>query len=486
MQTHPHILQQQVLQQLLEKLALTTYGKSHSAGRIESPADYSRALPIVTYEDIFPHIERMMYGEENVLWPGKVSCFAKSSGTTNDRSKFIPFTDEILNDNHVNASWDAMAVLYHHRPDARIFDKKNLLMGGSLSRFEGNKEVLTGDVSALLLSKMPAVGRPFYTPDFETALLKDWEVKIERMASICAAEDVTMFGGVPTWLIVLFDRILEITGKEHMLQVWPNVRTYLHGGVGFDPYMSQFKAYFPSPLFEYYEVYNASEGYFAVQDRLGEDGMLLLTDNATYYEFIPLDELAQENPQVLGISELECGSDYALIISNASGLWRYMPGDVIKVMSTQPLRIKVSGRTKQYINVFGEEVMVSNTDTAIKEVCALTRSSVREYTVAPLFMHTGEKRGGHQWVIEFVETPADLKAFESLLDTQLRMINSDYDAKRTKSIALHQLVIEQVPSGTFHSWMASRGKMGGQHKVPRLFNTRKYVDEILAFISVQP
>ena len=484
MQQNALQLQNQNLIQLLEKLALTEYGKQFNAGRIENSSDYAKALPIVKYEDIFPYIERMMYGEESVLWPGKVNCFAKSSGTTNDRSKFIPFTEEILNDNHVNASWDAMAILYHQRPEAKIFDKKNLLMGGSLSRFEGNKDVLTGDVSALLLSKMPAVGRPFYTPDFETAIMKDWESKIERMATACSNEDVTMFGGVPTWLIVLFDRILELTGKANMMEVWPNVRTYFHGGVGFDPYVDQFKSYFPSPDFQYYEVYNASEGYFAIQDEPEENGMLLLTDNATYYEFIPAEDIDNEHADVLTIESLEADRDYAIVISNASGLWRYMPGDLIRVVCLKPLRIKVCGRTKQYINAFGEELMVSNTDRAIREVCAMTSSSVREYTAAPIYMHHGVK-GGHQWIIEFVKPPEDIKVFEALLDKQLRAINSDYDAKRTGDIALNPLTIEMVPPGTFLSWMAARGKLGGQNKVPRLSNNRKYLDEILTFISVQ-
>lgn len=477
-------LQEKVFQELTEYLSQTEYGRKHGIRQGMNARQYASSLPVVKYEDIFPYIDRMMHGEENILWPGVVQCFAKSSGTTNDRSKYIPFTEEILHENHVNASWDAMAVLYANNPDARIFDKKNLLMGGSLSRFADNPEVLTGDVSALLLSKMPAVGRPFYTPDFETALLQDWEIKIERMATICSREDITMFGGVPTWLIVLFERILELTGKENLLQVWPNVKTYFHGGVGFEPYRQTFHHFFPSAHFEYYEVYNASEGYFAVQDRLGEDGMLLLTDNLCYFEFIDFDTYESGGTECMGIADLEEHRDYVMVISNASGLWRYIPGDVIKVLSVRPLRIKVSGRTKQYINAFGEEVMVANTDKALAETCRLTGAEVRDYTVAPVYMESHGK-GRHQWLVEFIALPQSIRSFEETLDQQLRVINSDYDAKRTKDLALTNLSVMPVAEGTFRAWLASKGKLGGQHKVPRLCNTRKYMDEILEFLAVR-
>ncbi|MBK9254208.1 MAG: GH3 auxin-responsive promoter family protein [Saprospiraceae bacterium] len=483
MYNNPVAVQKEVYNDLLNNLKTCEYGKKFRARDIKSIEDYKKAFPVVNYEKLFPYIDRMMHGETDILWPGKVCYFAKSSGTTNDRSKYIPFTDEILDKNHVNSSWDAMSILYNNRPDARIFDRKNLLMGGSLSTFEGNKEVVTGDVSALLLHKMPAVGRPFYTPDFETALLKDWETKIEKMAKHCAVEDVVMFGGVPTWTIALFNRILELTGKKNMLEVWPNVKTYIHGGVGFDPYWNQFKEFLPSDEFEYYEVYNASEGYFAFQDRKGKDGMLLLLDNATYFEFMPLSEIDKSDPETLNLLEIEEGTEYALVISNASGLWRYMPGDVVRIIEKNPLRIKVCGRTKHYINVFGEEVMVGNTDQAIKEACVVTGAAINDYTVAPVFMNS-EGKGGHQWLIEFKIPPQDIDHFALLLDKKLREINSDYDAKRSKDIALQNLIIESIPMGTFQGWLASKGRLGGQSKIPRLSNERKYLEQILEFATI--
>jgi len=476
----PHELQEEVLQHLMSRLKTTAYGKVHQASGVKTAKDFGTAIPVVQYEMLFPYIERMMNGSQDELWPGTVQWFAKSSGTTNDKSKYIPITDENLFDNHVAASWDAMSILYNNRPDARNFEGKNLIMGGSLK--EVNDKLTTGDVSAILLHRMPAVGRPFYTPDFETALLPDWEEKIEKMAHICTREDVVMFAGVPTWTIVLFKRILELTGKSNMREVWPNVKTYFHGGVGFDPYVQQFKEFLPGDDIEYYEVYNASEGYFAVQDRLNEKGMLLLLDNAIYYEFIPAARMHEDNPPALSLREVETGQDYCIVISTSSGLWRYKPGDVVRFVSTMPYRIMVSGRTKSFINVFGEEVMVHNTDRALKETCESLGGIVSDYTVAPVFMGGGS-RGGHQWLVEFEQLPVNLTLFEATLDQKLRALNSDYDAKRHKDIALQPLIITNMPHGSFAGWLKSKGRLGGQSKIPRLSNDRKLVDELLGFIA---
>lgn len=476
----PSDLQHEVFNNLLGKLKNTTYGRHHGAGSIKSISDFKKQIPLTDYETLFPYIDQMMKGSADVLWPGKTTCFAKSSGTTNDKSKYIPITEENFFDNHVTASWDAMAVLYGNRADARIFDGKNLIMGGSLKTI--SDQLTIGDVSAILLNKMPAIGRPFYTPDFETALLPDWEEKIEKMAHQCIAEDVVMFAGVPTWTIVLFKRILEITGKSNIREVWPNVRTYFHGGVGFDPYVEQFKAFLPGEDIEYYEVFNASEGYFAVQDRVKEKGMLLLLDNAIFYEFIPLEHMHDPSARSLSLHEVAEGQDYCIVISTSSGLWRYKPGDVVRFVSKDPYRIMVSGRTKHFINVFGEEVMVHNTDQALKETCQELGGIISDYTVAPIFMEN-QNKGGHEWLVEFEKEPENVDAFVQLLDTRLRSINSDYDAKRHKDIALQSLKMSVAPNGTFKHWLKSKGKLGGQSKIPRLSNDRKYLTELQNFIQ---
>ena len=480
MYRNPTEVQNEVFQSLISKLKLTEYGKSYGINNVKSIPDFKKALPLVYYENLYPNIQKMMEGGEDILWPGKVQWFAKSSGTTNDKSKYIPITDDNLFDNHVAASWDAMSILYDNRPDARIFDRKNLIMGGSLTHI--NDKLITGDVSAILLDRMPAVGRPFYSPDFETALLSDWEEKIEKMAHQCIQDDIVMFAGVPTWTIVLFKRILEITGKNNMYEVWPNVRTYFHGGVGFAPYVEQFNKFLPGGDLQYYEVYNASEGYFAVQDRPNEKGMLLLLDNAIYYEFLPVENMSDESAETLTLAQVEVGQDYVIIISTSAGLWRYKPGDIVHFTSIAPYRIMVSGRTKHFINVFGEEVMVSNTDKAIQLTCAALGGIVNDYTVGPIFMQEGQK-GGHQWLIEFEVIPHEKEAFAKLLDQNLRSINSDYDAKRYKDIALDNLEMDIVPKGTFNKWLKAKGKIGGQSKIPRLSNDRKLLNELTTFIQ---
>ncbi|MEZ4911683.1 MAG: GH3 auxin-responsive promoter family protein [Saprospiraceae bacterium] len=475
----PSELQNEVSAMLMSNLFLTQYGRQFGIKRMVSVDVFRKEVPLVTYEDIFPFIDKMMQHEEDQLWPGKVQWFAKSSGTTNDKSKYIPITDHNLFENHVTASWDAISILYRNQPDARIFDGKNLIMGGSLQ--SQGEEIKIGDVSAILLSRMPAIGRPFYSPDFDTALLSDWEEKIQRMAEICKEDDIVMFAGVPTWTIVLFNKILEVTGKNSMEEVWPNLQTYFHGGVGFDPYRKQFQEFFPKNRLKYYEVYNASEGYFAVQDRENESGMLLLLDNAIFYEFLPLDEIDTNNPKTLLPHEVELDVDYVIIISTSSGLWRYMPGDVIKFVSKSPYRIKVSGRTKHYINIFGEELMVHNAENAIQKTCSEHHASIVDYTVGPIFMENRAK-GGHEWYIEFDKQPLHLDGFAKSLDAHLRQLNSDYDAKRTKDIALQNLVVQPLPKGTFHNWLKSKGKVGGQSKIPRLCNSRQYLDILNDFI----
>jgi len=478
----PLITQKELLRDLLAKGAGTEVGQKYDLDRIRKPSEYRKRVPVSTYEEIKDSVTRMMYGAEDVLWPGQVSWFAKSSGTTSARSKFIPVPHENLKGSHHKSTWDALALLYNMMPDVPVFHRKSLIMGGSLSLFENYPDTTFGDVSAIMLQHMPAVGRPFFTPDFETALLDDWEEKIDRMVSRCTPEDVGFFGGVPTWIIVLFKRILETTGKETMLDVWPNLTGYTHGGVGFKPYRQTFEDFIPSKSFLYQEVYNASEGFFAAQDRMGADDMLLLLDNGIYYEFLPLSELDSKHPTAIPLKDVEIGVPYGLVITTNAGLWRYMPGDTVHFTSIDPHRIQVIGRTQQFINAFGEEVMIDNTETALAMACKEHEALVSDYTVAPVFLD-GRSKGRHQWIIEFRTAPKDVRGFTTALDCNLQSLNSDYEAKRSHDLALEELELNVVPKGTFNDWLASKNKLGGQNKVPRLSNDRRYVDEIMARIK---
>ena len=476
----PHLFQRRVLADLVRSATWTEWGRKHRFTQISQPSDFAEAIPLQDYESLKPYIRRMMYGEKDVLWHGQVRWFSKSSGTTNDKSKFIPVTTQNLKSCHIRGSWDTMTLFYHNRPDARQFECKSLVMGGSLQKFEPYPKSLTGDVSAIMIRRMPYIGRPFYTPDFKTALLSDFEEKLDRMAKIVSREpNVVMIGGVPTWTVVLLRKVLELTGKEHMLEVWPNFQGYIHGGVSFAPYRNQFERFFPGTNISYQEIYNASEGYFAIQNDFSSDDLLLLLDNGVYYEFLPMEEWERPDPRPIPLWEVKPNKNYALVISTNAGLWRYLPGDTVKFTSIDPHKIKITGRTKQYLNAFGEEIMVENAEMALAMTCGNTGAQVAEYTVAPIYLD-GQDRGGHQWIIEFEHPPNDLDSFAVLLDRNLQRINSDYEAKRFKDIALKNLVIQPVPLGTFHHWLKSKGKLGGQHKVPRLANHRRYVEEILA------
>lgn len=479
---HPKEVQSELLMSLLYKARHTEYGQKYDFRSILSLSDFSKKVPISDYEELHPWIDQMMHGIPDVLWPGQVRWFAKSSGTTNDKSKFIPVSPENLSGCHVKSSWDAVALLYERRPDMGVFSEKNLVMGGSLQRFEPFPDTHFGDVSAIMVHHMPVIGRPFYTPDFETALLPNWDEKIEKIAQICSRENVTLFGGVPTWTIVLFNRILELTGKENMLEVWPEVKAYMHGGVGFGPYEAQFRDFIPTDDFIYHEVYNASEGFFAVQDQSTDKDMLLLLDNGMYFEFLPEEEWESENPEAIPLWETEIGKQYALVVSTNSGLWRYTPGDTVRFTSVAPYRIQITGRTRQCINVFGEEVMIANTDRAIAETSQVFGVEINDYTVAPIFLE-GTKQGGHQWLVEFNGRVPDVLEFSQALDQKLQALNGDYEAKRYQDMALQNLELIDLPQGTFQYWMASKGKLGGQHKVPRLSNNRKHVEEILALLE---
>ncbi len=475
--------QQDVLMDLLFKARDTDWGRRYRYDEIDDYRSFADHLPLQEYDDIKNDIRRMIRGEEDVLWPGRVSLYAKSSGTTNDKSKFIPVSQENLKGGHIKGSWDAVAILYQMVPDARIFADKSLLMGGSLSSFKEHTASTYGDVSALMLHNMPAIGRPFYAPDMEIALMDDWEKKIALMADVVKDENITMFGGVPTWTMVLLDKILELTGEDDMSKVWPMAKIYMHGGVNFNPYRKQFSEYFSAEDFIYQEVYNASEGFFAVQLEQEDEDMILLLDNGVYYEFIPY-HAAQISGPAVPLQGVEVGRQYAIVISTNSGLWRYQPGDVVEFTSVYPFKIKIKGRTKQYINAFGEEVMVANTDEALTKACAQMDVIVADYSVAPRYLQKNTQ-GGHEWLVEFDQPPADLSSFEKMLDHNLQQINSDYEAKRAYDLALTCLTVRPLPEGTFRSWLKSKNKLGGQHKIPRLYNDRKYVDEILNFAGIE-
>ncbi len=475
---HPHATQFDLLQDLLYTAVDTEVGRRYDFETIGRYENFRDRLPVLEYDDIRGDIRRMMLGKRDVLWPGVVNWFAKSSGTT-DKSKFVPVTRQCLKDCHIKGFWDTIAILYNNHPEAKIFEYKNLIVGGTLYDFAENPNTRYGDVSAILIHEMPLVGRPFYAPDFETASLKKWDEKLERTAMLASREaEIGSVGGVPTWNLVLFKRVLELTGCDHLLEVWPHLQVYLHGGVNFDPYRAQFKQLIPSEKFIYQEVYNASEGYFATQDDYKNNDLLLLPDGGVFYEFVPLDSLAQASQSAVPLGGVEPGKQYAMVITTNAGLWRYMLGDTVMFTNTDPYKYVITGRTKHFINAFGEEVMVANTDLAIARTCKLLHAGIRDYTVAPVYMKNGHQ-GYHQWVIEFEKLPHDLRAFSAVLDRMLQDINSDYEAKRYHDLALRQLEIVPAPLGTFEQWLQAKGKVGAQIKVPRLANNRSVIDEIL-------
>lgn len=481
---NPEETQRRWFERLLRAAQGTEWGRKYGYADLRSPEAFAREVPLQDYESLKPWIEKMMMGQKDVLWPGAVKWFSKSSGTTSDKSKYIPVSDENLEKCHLRGSWDTMTFLYHDLPEARVFELKSLIMGGSLQSYSPHPDTQRGDISAIMIQNMPSVARPFFTPDFETALMEDFEEKIKRMTEIVSAEkDLVSIGGVPTWTVVLFRHVLEHTGKSNLLEVWPQLQAYVHGGVAFTPYRDQFREFIPSEDFIYKEVYNASEGYFASQLGRETDDMVLLLENGIYYEFIPPDQWDQENPKAIPLWEVEKGKNYALVISTNAGLWRYQIGDTVTFTSTAPYKIKITGRTQQFVNAFGEEVMVSNTDQALALTCGETGSKVADYTVAPIYF-SDEGKGGHEWIVEFEEAPEDIERFTELLDHHLQRLNSDYEAKRYHSMAMQRLTLHHAGPGTFLRWMKSRGKLGGQNKVPRLANHRRFVEELLRMMEV--
>ncbi|HTB52079.1 MAG TPA: GH3 auxin-responsive promoter family protein [Ferruginibacter sp.] len=478
---NPVAAQRTVLQDLITAAQYTEFGKKYNFSTLFSVKEFKKKVPIHEYNDIQTYIERMMEGEQNILWNTPIAWFAKSSGTTSNKSKFIPVSNESLQDNHYQGSKDVLTTYYKNFPSSDLLTGKGLVIGGSHQISRINDDIQYGDLSAVLMQNSPFWGQWLRTPELSVALLDEWENKIEKLAQTTAEENVTSLAGVPTWTLLLLKRILEIKGKSTIKEVWPNLELYIHGGVSFIPYRDQFDKIIGAPI-NYLEIYNASEGFIAGQDLPGDDSMLLFTEHGIFYEFMPVEQYGEKDPTTIGLKEIELHKNYALIISTTGGLWRYLVGDTIQFTSINPYKIKVTGRLKHYINAFGEEVIIDNSDNAIAIAAEKTGCIVNDYTAAPLYF-SDNSNGAHEWLIEFDIVPADIYQFTIELDTALKNINSDYEAKRHKDIALRLPVIHSLPKGTFKEWLRIKGKLGGQHKVPRLSNERNIVEEILAIIN---
>ncbi|HET9825144.1 MAG TPA: GH3 auxin-responsive promoter family protein [Chitinophagaceae bacterium] len=473
---NPVDAQREVLQDLVTSAQYTEFGRKFNFSKLFNVKAYKQAVPIHEYDQVKPFIHRIMNGEQNVLWNTPVHWFAKSSGTTSDRSKFIPLSEESLQDCHYKAAKDVLTLYYAFNPDSELLTGKGLVIGGSHTIHQVNAETQYGDLSAVLLQNSPFWGHWLRTPDLSIALMDEWENKIEKLAENTIRENVTSISGVPTWTLVLLKRILEMTGKETISQVWPSLELYMHGGVSFTPYKDQFNKLIGKKV-NYLDMYNASEGFFAADEIPGDEGMLLFVDHGIFMEFMPVSEYGTSAPQTLGLQDVEIGKQYAPIISTNGGLWRYLLGDTIQFTSLSPFRVKISGRLKHFINAFGEEVIVDNTDRAVATASERSGAIVNDYTAAPVYF-SDTSNGAHEWLIEFEKEPEDLDQFATELDIALQQINSDYEAKRHKDIALQKPLLHILKKGVFNQWLKEKGKLGGQHKVPRLSNDRKFIEEI--------
>ena len=472
-------IQRKVLARLLREAAQTAYGRDHGFGEIRSYEEFSRTVPVNTYEELKGFIDRMRHGERDVLWKGRVKWYAKSSGTTNDKSKFIPVSSAGLHDTHYAGGTDAVALYLHSHPESRLFDGRALILGGSHQPNYNLPGSLVGDLSAILIENINPVVNLFRVPKKHVALLSDFEEKRDLIAREALRKNVTNLSGVPSWMMGVITRVLELSGKQYLDEVWPNLEVFFHGGIAFTPYRELYRSLIRNPRMHYMETYNASEGFFGLQSDLADQAMLLMLDYGVFYEFIPLEEVGKEQPQVVPLWEVETNRNYAIVITTSCGLWRYQIGDTVRFTQTRPYKFVISGRTKSFINAFGEELIVDNAEQGLAEACQQTGAQVREYTAAPVFMdETGKCR--HQWVIEFAKMPTNVGEFATILDRTLQNLNSDYEAKRYKNITLQPLEIIVGRTDLFHDWLSSRGKLGGQHKVPRLVNNRAIIEEVIA------
>ena len=474
---YPNDVQKELLFKLLHTARNTEFGKENKFSSIKTYKEFTKKVKIHKYETFEPLIERCRKGEQNIFWPTHIKWFAKSSGTTNAKSKFIPVSDEALEYCHMKAGKDMLCLYINNNPQTQLFKGKGLKLGGSSEVYKDNNSYF-GDLSAIITENLPFWADFSSAPSQEVALMSEWETKMEAIIDETINEDITSLVGVPSWMLVLLHRVLERTGKNNILEVWPNLEVYFHGGVNFNPYREQYKKIIPKADFKYYETYNASEGFFAIQDRNGSKELLLMLDYGIFYEFIPMSEYKGENSNAIPISEVKKDIDYALIITTNGGLWRYMIGDTIRFTSLNPYRIKITGRTRHYINVFGEELNIENVEDALKLTCEKTEAIIKEYTVGPIFME-GKDNGGHEWIIEFVKAPDSIAYFTEILDNALKAINSDYEAKRYKNMTLALPKIHIAKEGLFYNWLKKKKKLGGQHKVPRLSHKRDFLEELL-------
>ncbi len=475
---YPDLIQAEQLNDLIKVSKKTEWGKKYDYSSIQSYADFTSRVPIQDYEDIKVDVERMMKGENNILWPEKIKWFAKSSGTTNDKSKFIPTSETSLRECHYKGGKDTVATYLNNRTDSTFFRGKGLILGGSCKPVTYNQHSLFGDLSAILIQNINPVANIFRTPSKKIILMDEWEAKLEAICNSAINENVTNLSGVPSWFMVLIKKILQKTGKKHLTEIWPNLEVFFHGGISFTPYGDQYKNLIPSERMRYMETYNASEGFFAIQNDLNDSSLLLLLDYGIFFEFISIEDLESGKPKVIRLQDVELNKNYALIITTNSGLWRYKIGDTVMFKNLNPYKIIITGRTKHYINAFGEELMIDNADKALLRACRETNSKIREYTAAPIYM-SSDYKGKHQWLIEFEEKPASLDAFVQVLDSSLKDLNSDYEAKRYKNMTLDLPILVVARQNLFYDWLEQKGKLGGQHKVPRLSNTRIYMDDLL-------
>ena len=474
---HPHEVQREVLLDLLEKASNTEFGLKYNFKDLHSEDDFRKEVPIHNYDNIKIDVERMMQGEKNLLWPGETKWFAKSSGTTHDKSKFIPVSKDSLEGVHFRGGRDVMAIYLKNYPESGLLSGKSLTLGGSHRVNNFNNNSYYGDLSAIIIENIPFWTDFYRTPSTEISLIEEFEEKIEKIIEHSISENVTSFAGVPSWYLVLLKRVLEVTGKSNILEVWPNLEVFIHGGVKFDPYREQYQSIIPSSKMHYMETYNASEGFFGIQDDPEKNDMLLMLDYGIYYEFIPMEDFYNNVYNVISLQEVEIGKNYAMLITTNGGLWRYMIGDTISFTSKVPYKFIITGRTKHFINAFGEEVIIDNAEKAFKIACERTGAVISEYTGGPIYMKDNQK-GAHEWIVEFEKVPDDLDHFISLFDVALKTINSDYEAKRHKNLSLEIPHLIVAPTGLFYEWMKRKGKIGGQNKIPRLSNDRKYIDEL--------
>jgi len=476
--TDPELLQRDALTFLLSRGAKTEFGRNHFFSGISCYADFAKNVPVSSYEELKGDIDRMRHGETDVLWPGLVKWYAKSSGTTNDKSKFIPVSSDGLRLMHYKGSTDVVVNYLRNNPKSRLFDGKSLILGGSHTPNYNISGSLVGDLSAILIENIPWIANFFRVPKKQTALLTDFEVKRDRIASETLRKDVTNISGVPSWMLSVLVRVLEMSGKQHLEEVWPNLEVFFHGGIAFTPYRAQYEKLITSDKMHYMETYNASEGFFGIQDDPTEKSMLLMLDYGCYYEFVPVEELGRPDANIVPLAGVEKERNYAMLITTSCGLWRYLIGDTVQFTSVRPYKFVITGRTKCFINAFGEELIMDNAEKGLAYACEQTGAEVLEYTAAPVYMDS-QAKCRHQWVIEFGKEPESIDEFANILDRSLQQLNSDYEAKRSHDVTLQRLEIVKARRGLFSDWLKSKGKLGGQHKVPRLSNSRKNIDELI-------